>query len=79
VAVGSNYALFFDQVQAEGSLSPDVWLSMATAVLTLAIGFGALALSRVPVLQAIGSTVAPGVLLAMLVSAALITPKHGGD
>lgn len=79
VAVGSNYALFFDQVQAEGSLSPDVWLSMATAVLTLAIGFGALALSRVPVLQAIGSTVAPGVLLAMLVSAALITPKRGGD
>ncbi|MBS0505951.1 MAG: MMPL family transporter [Proteobacteria bacterium] len=74
VAVGSNYALFFDQVQADGGLPPDVWLSMATAVLTTAIGFGALALSGVPVLQALGSTVAPGVLLAMLVSAALIPP-----
>lgn len=73
-AVGSNYALFFDQVQSEGHLSPDVWLSMATAVLTTAIGFGALALSRVPVLKALGSAVAPGVLLAMLVAAVLIAP-----
>ena len=74
VAVGSNYALFFDQVQAEGSLSPTVWLSMGTAVLTTAIGFGALALSGVPVLQALGSTVAPGVILALFVAAALIPP-----
>lgn len=76
VAVGSNYALFFDQVQTEGGLSPDVWLSMGTAVLTTAIGFGALALSRVPVLQALGSTVAPGVVLALIVAAALILPVH---
>ena len=76
VAVGSNYALFFDQVDAAGGLAADVWLSMATAVLTTAIGFGALALSRVPVLSAIGSTVAPGVLLAMLVSAALIPRRR---
>lgn len=74
VAVGSNYALFFDQMDTQGSLTPDVWLSMGTAVLTTAIGFGALAWSSVPVLQAIGSTVAPGVLLAMLVSAALMAP-----
>lgn len=76
VAVGSNYALFFDQIQADGGLSPDVWLSMGTAALTTAIGFGALALSGVPVLQALGSTVAPGVPLAMLVSAALIPPHR---
>ncbi len=76
VAVGSNYALFFDQIQMDGGLSPDVWLSMGSAVLTTAIGFGALALSRVPVLQALGSTVAPGVLLAMLVAAALIPPAR---
>ena len=72
VAVGSNYALFFDRIQADGELAPDVWLSMSVAVLTTAIGFGVLAISRVPVLQALGITVAPGVLLAMVVSAALI-------
>lgn len=72
VAVGSNYALFFDRVQADGELAPDVWLSMSVAVLTTAIGFGVLAFSRVPVLQAIGITVAPGVLLAMVVSAVLV-------
>lgn len=72
VAVGSNYALFFDQVDEQGALAPDVWLSMSAAVLTTAIGFGALAISRVPVLQALGSTVAPGVVLAMVVAAAFV-------
>lgn len=72
VAVGSNYALFFDRAGEQGSLSSDVWLSMAVAVATTAIGFGALASSGVPVLQAIGVTVAPGVLLALVVSAAVL-------
>ncbi|SDM09635.1 Predicted exporter [Oryzisolibacter propanilivorax] len=76
VAVGSNYALFFDRVRADGALAADTWLSMSVAVLTTAIGFGVLALSRVPVLQALGVAVAPGVLLAMLVSAALILPAR---
>jgi predicted exporter len=42
------------------------------ANLTTVIGFGTLALSSVPVLRAIGVTVGPGALLALLLSAAFI-------
>lgn len=79
VAIGSNYALFFDQVQEEGGLTPDLWLSMSVAVLTTVIGFGALAVSHVPVLRAMGVTVAPGVLLTLLLSAAFMPPPRGGQ
>ena len=42
---------------------------MAIANLTTAIGFGTLALSSVPVLHAIGITVGPGAVLALLLAA----------
>ena len=44
-------------------------MSMAVAGTTTVIGFGTLALSSVPVLHAIGVTVGPGALLALLLSA----------
>ncbi len=76
VAVGSNYTLFFDQIDADGGLAVDVWSSMSVAVVTTVIGFGALATSNVPVLKAMGTTVAPGVVIALLLSAAFIAPRR---
>lgn len=72
VAVGSNYALFFDGAGADQPLAVDTLLSMAVANLTTAIGFGTLALSSVPVLHAVGVTVGPGAILALLLSAVFV-------
>lgn len=69
VAVGSNYALFFDQSGEKFSLSTNTLVSMAVANLTTVAGFGLLAFSKVSILQAMGVTVAPGVILALIYSA----------
>ena len=81
VAVGSNYALFFDRpehlqlasplapAQAVPPVSPRTLASMLLANLTTVAGFGLLAFSDVAVLQAMGVTVAPGVILALLYAA----------
>lgn len=71
VAVGSNYALFFDRPV---TLSRSLTLaSLVVANGATVLGFGVLAFSSVPVLQDLGSTVAPGTFLA-LVFAALLAP-----
>ncbi|HEY6927984.1 MAG TPA: MMPL family transporter [Steroidobacteraceae bacterium] len=73
VAVGSNYALFFDRRANEthpGSV-PLTLASLLIANLATVVNFGILAFSTVPVLTALGSTVAPGALLALLFSALL--------
>ncbi len=85
VAVGSNYALFFNRRQApdrqgpatapeldqnaQGGITPRTLASLLLANLTTVAGFGVLAFSSVPVLQAIGVTVGPGAILALLFSA----------
>ena len=70
VAVGSNYALFFDRLaQQERGTVPRTLASLAVANLATVTGFGVLAFSGVPVLAALGRTVAPGALLALLFSA----------
>ncbi|MEW6415924.1 MAG: MMPL family transporter [Pseudomonadota bacterium] len=71
VAVGSNYALFFDRVADGVSIAPRTLASMLLAVTTTVAGFGLLGLSSVPVLNAIGMTVGPGAILALLFSAIL--------
>jgi predicted exporter len=70
VAVGSNYALFFDRIAGGAAPDTPTLMSMAVAATTTVIGFGTLGLSSVPVLHAVGVTVGPGVLLALLLSAA---------
>jgi predicted exporter len=75
VAVGSNYALFFDLGRQEVE-TPSVEQAITLASLVFAnfatvAGFGLLAFSPVPVLQAIGVTVAPGAVLALAFSALL--------
>lgn len=72
-AVGSNYALFFDRgaIQKDREVAARTLSSLLLANLTTTIAFGVLATSKVPVLSALGSTVAPGAFLALLFSAAL--------
>jgi len=74
VAVGSNYALFFDREVGAPGPSPRTLASMLFANLTTVAGFGVLAFSSVPVLQAIGATVGPGAILALLFAAILARP-----
>jgi len=54
-------------------------MSLSVATVTTAIGFGALATSKVPVLNAIGITVGPGALIALLLAAVLVYPKATAD
>jgi len=87
VAIGSNYALFFEHAdhplpnplsQGERTMaepkpiahmiSPRTLASMLFANLTTVAGFGLLSFSNVSILQAMGVTVAPGVILALIYS-----------
>jgi len=71
VAVGSNYALFFDR-QAHAGEGGSQALTLASLVIANAstvIGFGLLSVSQIPVLVALGTTVAPGTFLALLFAA----------
>ncbi len=71
VAIGSNYALFFNPPlnQQTPEISPRTYASLLFANVATVLGFGLLAFSSVPVLQAMGVTVAPGVILALAFSA----------
>jgi len=73
VAVGSNYALFFDhltQERLDGADATETLASLLLANLTTVASFGLLATSSVAVLAAIGQVVAPGAALALILSAA---------
>ncbi|HEV8518088.1 MAG TPA: MMPL family transporter [Burkholderiales bacterium] len=76
VAVGSNYALFFDRQTASAQDRERTIVSLVFANVTTVIGFGLLAFSKVPVLNAIGSTVGIGAILSLVFSAILITRAH---
>jgi predicted exporter len=88
VAVGSNYALFFDRADhtstdyflpgeetlaepkpSDHLIAARTLASMLFANLTTVAGFGLLAFSNVSILRAMGITVAPGVILALIYSA----------
>jgi predicted exporter len=77
VAIGSNYALFFDDV---GGLEDraQVQVSLVVANLTAVGSFGLLGFSRVPVLSAIGTTVGLGAFLA-LIFAVMLTRSGPGN
>ena len=75
VAVGSNYALFFDR--ADCPISPRTLASMLFANLTTVAGFGLLAFSNLSILQAMGVTVAPGVILALIYAAIFAKKTYG--
>jgi predicted exporter len=77
VAVGSNYALFFDRQghAGERGSQPVTLASLAIANAGTVIGFGLLSFSGVPVLVALGCSVAPGAFLALVFSALLAQPR----
>ncbi|HEY9097761.1 MAG TPA: MMPL family transporter [Thiobacillus sp.] len=77
VAVGSNYALFFDRPDPHTPILPRTLASMLFANLTTVAGFGLLAFSNVSILQAMGVTVAPGVILALLYAAIFARQSNG--
>lgn len=71
-AVGSNYSLFFDRIATRSNANIGATVaSLALANVTTVVAFGTLALSSIPVLKAIGSTVALGTF-ATLVFAAML-------
>jgi predicted exporter len=72
MAIGSNYALFFDHLRQRDDVDEDTLASLLLANLTTVISFGLLATSRIPVLQAVGEVVAPGAFLCLVFSAAFI-------
>ena len=80
VAIGSNYALFFDQrssyvlSNAFTTQDQNMLCSLFIANLTTILGFGLLAFSSVPVMSAIGLTVGLGTCLALAFSAAFAKP-----
>lgn len=75
IAIGSNYALFFDQrsrmnlPQTSTFNDHNMLCSLFFANLTTVLGFGLLAFSSVPVMNAIGMTVGAGTFLALVLSA----------
>jgi len=75
VAVGSNYALFFNKPgrtsMGISGIAPQTLVSLLIANLATVAGFGLLVLARVPLLKAFGLTVGPGAILALLFSAIL--------
>jgi predicted exporter len=79
VAVGSNYALFFDRPDPRTPILPRTLASMLFANLTTVAGFGLLAFSDVSLLQALGVTVAPGVILALIYSAIFARQSDAGS
>jgi predicted exporter len=75
VAIGSNYALFLDTLsERHDPGSARTVASLGLATLTTVAEFGVLSLSSIPVLHAIGSTVALGAFLSLVFSAALAGP-----
>ncbi|TDF65457.1 MMPL family transporter [Cupriavidus sp. L7L] len=82
VAVGSNYALFFNGAaagQPGAAHSPHTLVSLLLANLTTVSAFGLLALSSLPLLRAFGLTVGPGAILALWFSAILARPTTSGN
>lgn len=75
VAVGSNYALFFDHRCSSAHERARTITSLLFANVSTVLGFGLLSFSQSPVLNAIGSTVAAGAVLSLIFSAILIVRK----
>jgi predicted exporter len=76
VAVGSNYALFFNTWRAGAGVDEDTLASLLLANVTTVVAFGLIALSDIPALSAIGRVVAPGAFLALVLSAIFARPTE---
>ena len=79
VGIGLNYALFFNRTEADPEERQRTLLSLAVCGATTLSAFGCLALSQTPVLRAIGITVTLGVVLSLVISAALSKKSNRQD
>jgi len=85
VAVGSNYALFFDQLarrrpgndDGDRETQAETLASLLLANLTIVASFALLCSSSMPVMAAMGWVVAPGTLLCLLLSASWAQAPRG--
>lgn len=81
IAIGSNYALFFDQRSNTHATTPpkntdhNLLCSLFFANLTTVLGFGILNFSSVPVMNSLGITASLGAFLALVLSAAFALPQ----
>ncbi|MDB5864520.1 MAG: hypothetical protein JWO70_2326 [Betaproteobacteria bacterium] len=75
VAVGSNYALFFEHRGASDEDRSRTIVSVLFATLSTVLGFGVLSFSHVPVLSALGSTVGLGGILSFVFSATFLARR----
>ena len=66
IGIGLNYALFFNRHEHTAEDTQRNHLSLLVCSLTTFLSFGTLMLSRIPVLHAIGQTVALGSLLCLI-------------
>ena len=69
LGIGLNYALFFERPPADAAERDRTRLALAVCSISTVATFGFLSLSATPVLNAIGSTVALGALLSLVLSA----------
>ena len=69
LGIGLNYALFLERPPADAAERARTPLALAVCSISTVATFGFLALSATPVLHAIGSTVALGALLSLLLAA----------
>ncbi|HYM47183.1 MAG TPA: MMPL family transporter, partial [Burkholderiaceae bacterium] len=72
VAVGSNYSLFFERYGTSAEDRTRTIVSVLFATLSTVLGFGVLSFSKVPVLNALGSTVGMGAILSFVFSAVFL-------
>ena len=70
LGIGLNYALFFERPPADAEDAARTRLALIVCSVSTTATFGFLALSATPVLRAMGSTVALGAVMALLLSAA---------
>ena len=84
VAVGSNYALFFERCRTSGTSGTSsedrsrTIVSVLFATLSTVLGFGVLSFSKVPVLSALGATVGMGGVLSFVFSAIFLAREPRG-
>ena len=75
LGIGLNYALFFERPPADEAERERTRLSIALCSTSTIITFGCLALSATPVLHAIGTTVALGVVISLALAALWARPR----
>lgn len=78
IGIGLNYSIFFNRDETGTDDTRRNHLSLVTCGLTTFLSFGTLMLSSLPVLHAIGQTVAIGAMLSMLCAYLLARPTRTG-